>query len=584
MSLIKNIAECVKLLENRAQKKFLFLIFGSCITSILDFVGLSMLLAGLYIANSYSQSGTLPNKLLSILELLGLNIDSIVKNALIIGTFAGFLLISRSILNALMIKKIYQFLSEQQLILTSTLARKLLNSSILLFQSNSSQQISYSLSAGASAGVTTLLGSFSVVISELVLIGIICLLLFFINPILTVLLTLFFLGVGIILQKYIGPWVSIQGATRQSSSIKTNQIIQEIIFGFREIKASNREESQLKRLEVELSKLTKSLSNELTGIQIPKIIYEIAIILVSGLILLYGKYYSDGTSVLAIFALYLTASFRLLPSSLRLSNQLISMKSLVEQSSDLMDLHKRFLTSDKMQSTLNKEIYEISYADNLSIFEPSLVIDNLDFRYPRSDTLILRNLYLVLQPGESLAITGKSGVGKSTLADLILGLLAPSKGSIKISGEKPEIASKKWPGLIAYVPQNCVVINGSIRENLLFGLDEFEVTEDQIIAALKKSEAFGLISEKEHGLDTEIGENGFQLSGGQRQRLVLARTLLLNPKFLVLDEATSALDHDTEKDISKTIASLDGVTRIIISHRNSMIEGVNHQIFLSDRD
>jgi ATP-binding cassette subfamily C protein len=189
---------------------------------------------------------------------------------------------------------------------------------------------------------------------------------------------------------------------------------------------------------------------------------------------------------------------------------------------------------------------------------------------------------LDIPSGSTVAIVGPSGSGKTTLINLILGLLEPSKGEVLISGQAPLSAITEWTGGIAYVPQEVKLISGTFRENIELGTYFPSTGNETLLNSLEKSNLIDLVSQLPQGLETIIGQSGYQLSGGQKQRLGLARAFYTNPKLIILDEATSALDSATEDDITKALESLRGeVTLIVIAHRLSTVRNADFVIYLN---
>ena len=178
---------------------------------------------------------------------------------------------------------------------------------------------------------------------------------------------------------------------------------------------------------------------------------------------------------------------------------------------------------------------------------------------------------------------GSTGAGKSSLADVILGVMAPQSGTVLISGESPREAISRWPGAISYVPQTVSLVHGSIRENVALGLPPDVIDDELAWEALERAHLAEFLRENREGLDTKIGERGFRLSGGQRQRLGLARALYTRPKLLVLDEATSALDAETEQSIIQTLSELEGeVTTVTVAHRLATVRQADVLLYMQD--
>ncbi len=194
---------------------------------------------------------------------------------------------------------------------------------------------------------------------------------------------------------------------------------------------------------------------------------------------------------------------------------------------------------------------------------------------------ILNDISFTIPPGSSMAFVGSTGAGKSTLADVLLGVLRQDTGTVSIGGLTPREAITKWPGAIAYVPQLVALVPGTVRQNVALGLPDPTINDDLVWEALNRAHLAGFLEDYREGLDTFIGERGFKLSGGQRQRLGIARALYTRPRLLVLDEATSALDADTELAIIETLQELEGhVTTITVAHRLATVRFADQLVYL----
>jgi ABC-type multidrug transport system fused ATPase/permease subunit len=214
-------------------------------------------------------------------------------------------------------------------------------------------------------------------------------------------------------------------------------------------------------------------------------------------------------------------------------------------------------------------------------FNPVVKLTNVSLKYPNQENSAIEDINLSIAAGSTIAIVGSSGAGKTTLIDVLLGVLSPSAGAITISGLDPMDAILKWPGAISYVPQDVEIVNGTIRENIALGFPPDLASDEIILRALRLSNLEDFITHLPDGIDTQVGERGTKISGGQRQRLGIARALFTNPKLLVLDEATSALDGETEANVSNEIMNLHGdVTVIFIAHRLSTVRNADIVIYM----
>ncbi len=215
-------------------------------------------------------------------------------------------------------------------------------------------------------------------------------------------------------------------------------------------------------------------------------------------------------------------------------------------------------------------------------FELEVTFDQVGFTYQNASEAVLQDLQFTLPCGSVTALVGPSGAGKSTTADLLLGLLRPTKGQILVDGVALDAENLgAWRKAIGYIPQEPLIINATVRENLL----RFhpKATEEEMIRALKRSLAWPFIEKLPQGLDTVLGDKGVRLSGGERQRIVLARVLMGDPKLIILDEATSALDYESESYIRQTIRSLrNDTTVLIIAHRMATIRSADRAVVLLD--
>ena len=231
---------------------------------------------------------------------------------------------------------------------------------------------------------------------------------------------------------------------------------------------------------------------------------------------------------------------------------------------------------------LSGEKSSVEQLDGELAFAHDVSFDNVSFAYKDSNAPVLNNICFTLPYGSVTALVGPSGAGKSTTADLLLGLLRPGSGQITVDGQPLTQAKlKMWRRAMGYIPQEPLIINASIRENLL----RFHpnASEEEMIDALKQSNAWPVVEKLPQGLDTVLGERGLRLSGGERQRIVLARVLMGKPKLIILDEATSALDYESESFVRETIRSLRGKTTVlIIAHRLATIRGADRAVVLED--
>lgn len=301
---------------------------------------------------------------------------------------------------------------------------------------------------------------------------------------------------------------------------------------------------------------------------IPKLLIETACVAVMMGYMIFltavGKSTGDMLEILSTLA---AAAFVLLPCVNRINNQINSMAY----------FEPFFMgVSDNLQDEISGEKTDMSFAtdeeEKLPVTD-KIELKNITYAYPNTDKLIFDHADLTIPIGASVGIVGTSGAGKSTVVDILLGLLEVKEGAVYADGVDVKQNYRRWLKNIGYIPQMIFMLDDTIRKNVAFGVPEDKIDEERLWEVLKEAQLDEFIKTLPEGLDTGIGERGIRLSGGQRQRIGIARALYHDPEVLVLDEATSALDNDTEKAIMESINRLHGrKTLIIIAHRLQTIE------------
>lgn len=266
-------------------------------------------------------------------------------------------------------------------------------------------------------------------------------------------------------------------------------------------------------------------------------------------------------ALLPTLGLFAAAAFRLMPSV----NRILGAVQSVRFSLPVIDtLHSEFCLLDDALPPLRGQPLP---------FKKELTLDQVNFNYPSTEAKALHNVSLVIPRGVSVGFIGGSGAGKSTLVDIILGLLTPESGSIKVDGINIQTNLRGWQDQIGYVPQSIYLTDDTLRRNVAFGLPSEQINESDIWRAIRAAQLEQFVNDLPQGLDTLVGERGIRLSGGQRQRIGIARALYHDPPVLVLDEATSSLDTATERGVMDAVRALRGnKTFIIVAHRLSTIE------------
>ncbi len=264
------------------------------------------------------------------------------------------------------------------------------------------------------------------------------------------------------------------------------------------------------------------------------------------------------------------AVFRILPSLGRIANNL---NLLIFNIPSLNATFTNLKEMEMYEKQKNKNDNNRNFDEETIVFSQNVTINNISWKYEGNRKKTIDCLNMVIEKGASVGIIGSSGAGKSTLIDIILGLLQPQQGNIKVDGIDISDMYKQWSKIIGYVPQTVYLTNDTIRRNVAFGISDEQINDQLIWDALKKAQIDDFVRSLPEKLDTVIGDQGIRISGGQRQRISIARALYYNPEIIVFDEATSALDNETESAVMESIDSLHGVkTLIIVAHRLSTIK------------
>lgn len=270
------------------------------------------------------------------------------------------------------------------------------------------------------------------------------------------------------------------------------------------------------------------------------------------------------TEVLPVLALFAVAAIRLLPSLNRVLLSLTRMAYYKPAAQVVLNSSSFAVKSDANSQHTSRQSKLKNWKE--------LCLHDVSFHYPASTHSLLANVNLTIKRGTSVALIGPSGIGKTTLADLILGLLIPISGKIEVDGQNIHSMLPDWQDQLGYIPQSIYLLDDTIRRNIAFGVQDDLIDDQQVWNALQYASMADVVRALPGQLDCSVGENGSCLSGGQRQRLGIARALYHEPQFLVLDEATSALDEATESEIAGTLDQLVGErTLLVIAHRPETI-------------
>lgn len=550
------------LLTKKDKIKIILITLAQILFSFLDLIGVALfaILGSLAVTGTSSRSNG--ERVTSVLNFLNLSDTSVQAQAAIIGLTAASLLVTKTILSLIFTRKSMYFLSFRSAQLTKNLIAKLLSLPLHSIQKRSMQENVYSLTGGIGNMMNQIIGSTMIIFADLALVFVMLIGLFYLDPVMSVLTLMIFGGVALSLYFVLHRKARNLGVERSKLVIQSTEMIQEVLQSYRESVVSSKRGFYVNKIgEQQFALASNSVAINFMP-NISKYVLEISVIAGAVLISAVQFVRQDAVQSVAILTAFLAASTRIAPAILRIQQNAIQIKSVAGMAEPSINLIKEI---NQLKLSVEKKY---PFSKNHGHSWGTIEAIDVSFIYEGSSKLVIDKMNISIPFGSLVSIVGKSGAGKTTLTDLILGVNEPSSGQIKIAGKTPKEKIREHPGGLAYVPQEILIINGTIRENICMGYETNEVSDEDINNSLKKANLFEFITNLENGIDYYIGDRGTKLSGGQKQRIGIARALLSEPRILVMDEATSALDNESENAITETIKNLRGKTTVVlIAHR-----------------
>jgi len=563
-------------LTHRDLMKLSRMVLAQSLSNLLDLIGVGLfgLLGALAVTGvSSRQPGT---RTLALLEFLKIQNFSLQAQSMTIAGMATFVMVVKTFIAIYFNRKILYFLSKKSATITTDLVSKYFSQPLDKIQLHSSPSFLQSTTSGVLNLTIGVLGAFAMLIGDFSLLVIMFLGLIYVDTTIAISTLLVFVLVGLALYKLMHHRARVLGSNQTVLSVKSDEKILELYGAFRELKVKDRLFYYISEITTLRTTLSKNIAESAFIPSVSKYVIEMTIIVGALVISAVQFILQDSVHAIGALAVFMAAGTRMGPAVLRIQQNAVSIRTNLGACKPTIDLYRELESV-----SLLDEANEIDLVH--SGFVPSVALKSVSFRYETKSEETIDLLDIDVSPGEFVAIVGPSGSGKTTVADLILGILNPQLGEVLISGESCLSAMKKWPGAIAYVPQDILLIQGSIKENILLGMESNAISDAQIEEVIRIAELMDLIQSLPHGMHTQIGERGAKLSGGQRQRVGLARALVTNPKLVLLDEATSALDGMTEEVITQSLGKLKGiVTVIVIAHRLSTVRDADRVLYLEE--
>lgn len=570
-----------RILSPGDKRKSLFVVGIYAFLGMFDIVAVFVL--GL--VGSLSVSGVASNKpgdrVATILSFLGLADNTLQTQVAVLGIIGAGILTFKSIASLYLSKKTLFFLGRRSAYVSKALLVRLLGQNILKVRSRTIQETIFALTGGVQSVTIGVLGSILLLAADVFLILAFSISLFVVDTLVALSSLLLFSTLGSLLYIYMHKRAEFLGESATALTIKSNDKISEVVSCYRELLVKNRRGFYAREIGDMRLAIAEASANLGVMNLVSKYIMEISMVVGCLAIGAVQFITQPATRAVAVISIFLISSTRIAPAILRVQTSLVTIRSNIGVAKPTLDLIEEYV-SDNFLPEVEIKPYEGREAFTHQAFSPSVLASGICFSYPENDREALKNLDLEIHPGEFVGIVGPSGAGKTTLVDLLLGVIQPNEGEITVSGVNPTEAMEIWPGAIAYVPQETNIINGTIKENVCLGFNSSEVPDSDVESLLRDVDLSDLIFNN-NGLNSLTGERGSRLSGGQRQRVGLARALFTRPKLLVLDEATSALDSSTEKRLTDYLITLKGtLTMVVIAHRLSTVRNADRIVYISD--
>jgi ABC-type multidrug transport system fused ATPase/permease subunit len=568
-------------LVNKSDRIKLFLVSAIQIfLSLFDLVGVALIGLIGSVSVAAISSTKLAGRTESVIDGLGIQDLSSQNQVAILGVLAATLMVFKTCASLYLNKRVIFYLSRRGAVITANLTANLFKKSYIDIKKQGSQNLIYSLTSGVNGITTGVLGSSVALIADFSLLLILIGGLLLVNTTMTLVLLITLSSVALIMYLFIrnkNKKLAVLGA---KYSIDASNKIFEAIGSYRELTLRGQRQYFADTIGATRMLQADAVAQNSYLMNVNKYILETSVIIITLLIAGIQFLLSNALRSVATLTLFFAAITRIAPAVFRIQQNFLTIKTSLGMAKPALDLIY------SLNLSINKQYFEKSIqkiqTEHLG-FKSEIKVNHLSYKYQGSDSFAIRDINLKLSSGMQVALVGPSGAGKSTLVDLLLGLHHPSSGDVEISGERAANAIEKWPGAVAYVPQEIQVVSGSILENVLLGFSNNNENKEAVVRALQMAELGEYLDIEGKVIELNIGDEGGKMSGGQRQRIGIARALLTKPKILILDEATSSLDAQTENNVTSTINKIRGDSLVVVvAHRLATVRQADLVIYMQD--
>lgn len=562
--MIKILKKINILMDGKQKREMVGLLLMMVVSAFLETGAVMMVMAvvEMIIKPDTLTQGETYQKICSILHLNGT-----VEFSVLAILFLIFLYIAKNSFQFFLQKSLYRFVYTNQFHTAANLMKNFVKRDYEFYLNAETSVIQRSITADVS-NMYALILSVLQIASESIVALFLVIALAMQDPVMTVVIAVLLLVTLVVIKNIIKPIMNRTGKENQDYGASMFSWIAQTIQGIKDIKVAGKEQYFINEYCKVGEGYVKAMERFSLFNNTPKLLIEtVCIAGLLGYILVLIVSGADVSAMISLFAAFGIAAMRLLPAASRINNQMTSMA---------FNEPFFFNVSDNLVEETNEQNTDISYAvvakEKLPVTR-AVTLQDITYHYPNSDKLIFDHASVTFPIGKSIGVVGASGAGKTTIIDIVLGLLNLQGGKVLADDVDIQSHYREWLANVGYIPQMIFLLDADIRKNVAFGIPEEEIDDEKLWYALREAQLDEFIKTLPDGVYTGIGERGIRLSGGQRQRIGIARALYNDPEVLILDEATSALDNDTEAAIMDSINRLHGKkTLLIIAHRLQTIE------------
>jgi ATP-binding cassette subfamily C protein len=575
--MLKAVKASLAFMTRTERSKWYLLIIARSTLSIFDLAGI--LAIGFVVTSTaaFLTEGSSPNR---VLEFAGFSFPAVTAQSLPLAAatiLAVFLL--KAFLSILITKKVAFFVAKIEARSARYIAEKVFGGNLDHARLRSKEETTYAIQVGSPAAFNGVLNAAATVFAEASLFILICLGFLLVDPLATLAAIAYFAVVALLIQYFVGTLMKRAGEMSVQGTVKANAAVGDLISVFRELSVLGLRHKYIDRIFRARVDAAESEATRFYLNGMPRYIVEASLLLGVAAFILFQTSTGDVVGSAATVGVFLAGGFRLTAAILPLQAALLHISGLLPTASVAYEILSTYSTNHKQHISESKaKPNEV----NLSATPLGVSFDKVSFQFANSEEPAINNATFKVEAGQQVALIGASGAGKSTIADLMCGVLVPSSGIVEVLQQERSIKPESGNS-VSYVPQKPGVVSGTVADNVALGLGPGEFEESLVWEALESANLKQVIKALPNGIHSDLGNFQDGLSGGQIQRLGLARALYSKPGLLVMDEATSALDAESEAEIAKALNQMRGkVTVVLIAHRLNTVQHAD-RVFLVDQ-